>query len=279
MNWKHLLIVAVVVAADGLLASVSLQLFVSWNLWFGICIGTCWAVRWEKRRLFQQEARSVSDIRGVDRFRHVPAPRLEEISQCRTGTERGGTLLEMVVIVAIVLVVSATAMIDVSSTLRLAPVDTAGQLVVQQMRSARQSAITDRTVYRLTFNLSGMIVLDQLVTVTTTSGSTTTTTTTVNNISNTPIPTSVSFHCEPSLPVDPDGFGDGTVPITFNGYTQIFFQPDGSGRDTTGKTANGVVYLAVRGVIGSSRSVTLWGSTGQIHLYKLYGRGSGWYWK
>jgi hypothetical protein len=158
---------------------------------------------------------------------------------------------------------------------------------------ARQDAITNRLVYRMTFNNSpSSIVIDQLVTITTTSSSTiyvdgqpiTTTvqtgvSTTVNNIVTDPLPTTVAFDCEPGIPLDPDGFGSVTTPISFNGNNQIFFQPDGSGRDTTGKIANGVVFLAVPGSISTSRSITLWGSTGQIHMYKLYSTTAGYYWQ
>jgi len=226
------------------------------------------------------------------RDRADTSSRMEKGSRCGL-LEQGVSLLEALVVLSIILVASATAIVDLSGSLRAAPADTAAQLVLQDMRAARQSAITNRLVYRMTFNTSpSSIAIDQLVTITTTSSSTiyvngepiTTTvpisvTTSVNNISNDPLPTTIAFDCEPGIPLDPDGFGSGVLPVDFSSSNQIFFQPDGSGRDATGKLVNGVVYLAVPGVIGTSRSVTLWGSTGQIHMYKLYSTTSGYYWQ
>jgi len=218
---------------------------------------------------------------------------MEKSSPCGRGVEKGVSLLEALVVLVIILVASATAIVDLSGSLRSAPSDNAAQLVVQDMRMARQFAISNRSVYRMTFNTSpSTIVIDQLVTITTTSSSTiyvdgqpiTTTvpiavSTVVNNVSNDPLPTTVAFDCEPGIPLDPDGFGSVTTPISFNGNNQIFFQPDGSGRDATGKIANGVVFFAVPSAIGTSRSVTLWGSTGQIHMYKLYSTTAGYNWQ
>ena len=179
----------------------------------------------------------------------------------------------------IILVVSAVAIQNISGSLQASSADSAAQLVQQDMRLARQSAISDRLVYRLTFNTPGGIVMDKIATISTVSGATITVSQTVTNVSNDAIPSTVTFHCEPGIPLDPDGFGSVTVPVSFNGYNQVFFQPDGSGRDTNGKVANGVVFVGVPGDLSTSRSVTLWGSTGQVHLYKLYSGSGSWYWK
>ncbi len=80
MNRQRLLIAAVVVASDVLLAVVSPPVFVSLNVtavWIGISIGIRSAFRWWKQRLFVQRAQSVSDIRRIDYFRRVPGPQLE----------------------------------------------------------------------------------------------------------------------------------------------------------------------------------------------------------
>jgi prepilin-type N-terminal cleavage/methylation domain-containing protein len=204
---------------------------------------------------------------------------MENSAQCGFGAEKGVSLLEILIVIVIILVVSAVAIQNISGSLQASQADSAAQLVQQDMRLARQSAISDRLVYRLTFNSPGGIVMDKIATISTVSGSTITVNTTVTNVGNDSIPSTVTFNCEPGIPLDPDGFGSVTVPISFNGYNQVFFQPDGSGRDTTGKVANGVIFLAVPGDIATSRSITLWGGTGQVHLYKLYSGAGGWFWK
>jgi prepilin-type N-terminal cleavage/methylation domain-containing protein len=213
--------------------------------------------------------------------------------------ERGVSLLEVLIVIAIILVVSAAAIINILGSLKVAASDTAAQLVQQDMRLARQAAISNRLVYRLSFYAPSGIVLDQLVTDTVMVSGAPSITTTVNNISNDSVPSTVSFQILSGTPVDLDGFCSclpspgicsctpqpsgtplvPTVAIDFNGSNQIFFQPDGAGRDANGKICNGVVYSAISGQLLSSRVVTVWGSTGQIKLYKLFASAGGYYWK
>jgi hypothetical protein len=183
--------------------------------------------------------------------------------------------------------------------LKVAAADTAAQLVQQDLRLARQYAVSNRVQYRLTFNAPSGIVLDQLITTTTIVSGAPSVTTTVTNVSSDSIPSTVSFQILGGMPEDPDGFcsclpppgvcscapqsnggvSPPTVAIDFNGTNQIFFQPDGAGRDVNGKLCNGVVYSAISGDMGSARTITVWGSTGQIKMYKLYASSGGYYWK
>jgi type II secretory pathway pseudopilin PulG len=208
------------------------------------------------------------------------------------------SLLEVLIVIAVVLVVSAAAIINIMSSLQVAAADSAAQLVQQDMRVARQAAISNRLVYRLTFNAPSGIVMDQLVTSTTVVSGVTTITTTVNNVSNDSIPSTVSFQVfSGTTPEEPDGFctcppspaacscappptvGFASQAVDLNGSNVIYFQPDGAGRDVNNKLCNGVVYSAVNGQISSSRAVSVWGSTGQIKLYKLFSQAGGYYWK
>jgi hypothetical protein len=80
MNKSRVLIAMAVVVVDGLLAMVSLQLFIFFSvaaLWFGVVIGIQSAKRRRKQRPFLQIAQSLADIRRVDYFRRVSAPQLE----------------------------------------------------------------------------------------------------------------------------------------------------------------------------------------------------------
>ncbi len=196
------------------------------------------------------------------------------------SAEKGVSLLEVLIVVAIILVVSAVSIINISGSLKVAAADSAAQLVQQDMRLARQSAISKRLVYRLTFNAPGTIIMDQLLTTTTIVSGVPTVNTTVTNVLTDSLPGTVTFNKDSGAPIDYDSFGDGVAAIYFNGSNQIYFQPDGAGRDATGKICNGVVYSEISGQMLSSRSITLWGSTGQIKLYKLYAGGTaGHYWK
>jgi prepilin-type N-terminal cleavage/methylation domain-containing protein len=205
--------------------------------------------------------------------------KMETRAHKRVGDDKGVSLVEMIIVMAIIMIVSAAAVMNISSALRVAAADSAAQLVVQEMRLARQYAISDRLVYRLTFNSPSGMTLEKQVTVTTTSSGVTTITTNYTTVSTDSVPSTVTFAKDTSAPLDYDGFGDGTSPIYFNGGNVIYFQPDGAGRDANNKICNGVVYTEIAGQITSSRSITLWGSTGRIKSYKLYAGTGGWYWK
>jgi hypothetical protein len=76
MNTKRLLIVAVAVTVNFLLAIVYPPLSITFSLaalGFGVFIGA----RWWKQLPFRQKAKYVSDIRRADYFHHVPGPQLE----------------------------------------------------------------------------------------------------------------------------------------------------------------------------------------------------------
>jgi type II secretory pathway pseudopilin PulG len=201
------------------------------------------------------------------------------------------SLLEVLIVIGIILVVSAAAIINISSSLQVAAADTAAQLVQQDMRLARQQAISTRLVYRLTFNAPSGIVMDQLISTSMLVSGVASAYTIVNNVSNDSIPSTVSFQILGGITVNPDGFctlcqSGSTAPcscqpptngvltptmaIDLNGSNQIFFQPDGAGRDANSRICNGAVYSAAGSDTGSSRVVTVWGSTGQIKLYKYY---------
>src|SRR5580693_2178722 len=182
---------------------------------------------------------------------------MKKSAQRGLGPEQGVSLLEVLIDIAIILVVSAAAIINISSSLQVASADSAAQLVQQDMRLARQAAISNRLVYRVTFNAPSGIVVDQLVTTSLQVSGVASAYTIVNNISNDSIPSTVSFQILSGTPIDPDKFctclaspgfcscppvGAGgvltpTVALDFNGNPtgtmnpngspMIFFQPDG----------------------------------------------------
>jgi prepilin-type N-terminal cleavage/methylation domain-containing protein len=216
---------------------------------------------------------------------------MEQKAQRGASAEAGVSLLEVLIVIAIILVVSAAAIINILSSLKVAAADTAAQLIQQEMRMARQNAISNRLVYRLTFNAPSGIVMEQLVTTNMIVSGAPSAITTVNPVSNDAIPSTVSFQVLNGVPVDPDNFCTCPLPpatctpctpslaLDFNGSNVIYFQPDGAGRDVNGKLCNGVVYTAMTGQIFSSRAITVWGSTGQIRLYKLFSNTGGYYWQ
>jgi Tfp pilus assembly protein FimT len=205
---------------------------------------------------------------------------LEHRAQHGFSGEKGASLVELVFVVAISLVLSAVAIINIASSLKVAAADSAAQLVQQDMRMARQGAISNRLVYLLTFSAPNSIIMQQQVATLVTVNGATVPGYTYNPVSTDSIPSTVSFQILSGAPIDQDGFGSGTLAIDFNSGNTIYFYPDGAGRDANQKICNGVVYTGISGDMTSARSVTVWGSTGQIKLYKLYSNATaGYYWQ
>ena len=177
-------------------------------------------------------------------------------------TEGGFSLLELIVVVAIIMVAVGVSVVNVIPTIRNSRMETALQTTLMQVRRARQSAVDERRVYAVNFTLPGTIQTQRLEL----DG-------TLTLVSQIDIPTDISFRAELGIPnsplATPDGFGAGAVAIDFNGGNQIFFQADGSAEDNLGRVLNGVLYMARPGEPTSSRAVSLFGATGRLKGWKL----------
>jgi prepilin-type N-terminal cleavage/methylation domain-containing protein len=194
---------------------------------------------------------------------------------------RGFSLIEMMVVIALILIVSAFALMSIQPALKQGRVTQAYNTTLMTMRQARDISIAQRQIYFVT--LSNAAVPNSI---TITQGSTGTVTATYF------LPTDVAFDAEPGLPnsavappTTPDGFGIGTTAIDFDqgiaagAKNVVYFYPDGSAADALGNVNNGVVYLARPGFIDSSRAITLWGATGRLRGWQAYKSGAKYYWR
>ena len=184
----------------------------------------------------------------------------------------GFSLLEMLVVIAIILIIAAFAVRGLQTAIKNGHVDTAYATTLQQLRKAAQTAVGERVQCYVTFVSPRTIVTKKIV-----AG----TTTTLNSID---LPTDMEFRVDTGLPtgvgLTPDGFGSGTRPIDFSiDYggvgTSIYFQPDGSALDSVGRLNNGVVYIGRPGDLLSYRAITLYGYTGRIKGWRLVPKAGG----
>jgi prepilin-type N-terminal cleavage/methylation domain-containing protein len=197
---------------------------------------------------------------------------------------RGFSLIEMMIVVALILIVLAFSIVAIQPSLKQNDVTEGYNQTLMAFRQARDISVAQRQIYFVT--LSNAAVPNSI---TITQGSTGTVT------ANYFLPTDVAFLTLPNLPTSqttypmtPDGFGIGATAIDFDQGVAggvknvIYFYPDGSAEDAIGNVNNGVVYLALTGNTGyvnTSRAITLWGATGRLRGWHIYSNAGQWYWR
>jgi prepilin-type N-terminal cleavage/methylation domain-containing protein len=206
-------------------------------------------------------------------------------SRCRTR-EKGFSLIEMLMVVAIVIIMAAISFISLVPVMKQQRLANAYNTTLSAMRQARDNSISQRTSYKVTFTSTTSPVSNTIKvepTLATFAGAQQTATY--------QLPTDVAFLVQTGLPATgPDGYGTGATAIDF-GYTAshttggsqiIYFCPDGSAQDDNtgnclGSADGGVVYMSRAGDLLSSRAITLWGATGRIRGWRLYNTGGSTY--
>ncbi len=200
----------------------------------------------------------------------------QDQTQWRRRGSSGFTLVELMFVVAIVLIVSVVALLQVQGSLKSAKSDTALQTVLGQMRLMHEMAIDQRKIYRMSFISPGTLQLDRMdigaggALTAVLQGTVT-------------LPPETQFTLVTGMPNSaatvPDGMGSAGNAIDFSvdnggGQTQVYFRPDGRALDSANRTNNGVVYVARPGELYSLRAVTLWGATGRTKGWRLAKQGS-----
>ena len=196
--------------------------------------------------------------------------------------EEGFSLIEAMVAVGIILTVMAFAMVQSFGSIESYRVNSAMDVVVSQMRVARQLAISQRRNVTVSFTtatspqkITYQIVAD--------SG-------TGLAIADTyvpppvivPIAPQVSFTQINGVPDTPMGFGTCSgagicVGGVANPTTTMEFNSLGQFTDGTGvNTLNGTIFLALPGQINTARAVTIMGGTGRVREYTYMGSTGGW---
>ena len=189
---------------------------------------------------------------------------------------RGFSLIEMMIVVALILIVTAFSVMAIRPALRQNDVTEGFNQTLMVLRQARDTAVAQRQIYIVT--LSNAALPNSM---TITQGSTGTV---INTYF---LPWDVAFFAMPGMPTSPnafpktpDGFGVGTTAIDFDQGVAagvknvIYFYPDGSAQDAAGNINNGVVYLClfIPGMIQempTARAITLWGATGRLRAWQL----------
>jgi prepilin-type N-terminal cleavage/methylation domain-containing protein len=195
-------------------------------------------------------------------------------------SERGFSLVEMSVVVMLILIISAMALIAYLPTLQDARFDAAMKEVVDQVRQAREYAITNRRYVQVSFPTVVVGGVTQYQVVLKVRNDLTAGAGALDPIlSAAPIESPAQFYVFPVAPDTPDAFGKGAA-VEFEGLAGgpvggMLFQSDGELVDgATYQPINGTVFIGQPGKNSTARAVTVLGGTGRVRGWK--GTGALW---
>jgi prepilin-type N-terminal cleavage/methylation domain-containing protein len=177
--------------------------------------------------------------------------------------ERGFTLIETIIVAAIIAIVTAGAVVGTAAVLPGYRADQAMTQVASQLRSARQRAISQRHWVQVSFTGTNTMVFTDIL---------------LKGVA--PQPTQVQFEgggtfaTVPGLPDTPMAFGNSAAIYlegTPGGPPQMYFTSTGAFVDGGNNSVNGTVFLSVQGRPDTARAVTVMGATGRIRPYHYDG--------
>ena len=175
----------------------------------------------------------------------------------------GYSLVEILILLACIGVISGFVFIQAQNVLPIFKSNSAMDQVIQQMRVARNTAITDRRV--VIVNISAATGMMQLQQVPPNGGPPVT-------LSTVPL-TGSQFCLTPGVPDTPMGFGNAQ-PVNFvnasnpgAGVAVTEFLSDGSFGSAVGVPVNGTIFTCIPGNRLSARAVTILGTTGRVRPY------------
>ena len=188
----------------------------------------------------------------------------------RGRKEAGFTLLEAMIVVAIILIMAGVAIFQIAPSLRGAKSQTALETALGIMRRYHEAAVDQRRIYQVVFTQPGSIQIN--VEAFDANGNVS-----WNPVETYNLPNETQFICITGIPTasPPDGLGHGINAIDFmvdngGGYNIVVFQKDGRATDTLGRLNNGVVYIAQPGNLNSSKALSVLGATGRVKGWKLF---------
>jgi prepilin-type N-terminal cleavage/methylation domain-containing protein len=173
--------------------------------------------------------------------------------------DSGFSLIELLVVVAIGLTVSAMAILPfqaASSTLRA---DANLRIVEAQLLFAREAAVNQRRAFEVRITHPNLIdvVRQDLPTGTTV-------------VSSARLEHGVQFVRLAATPDTPDGFGGGSA-VDFGAATVVRFTADGMFTDGSGNPVNGSIFLARPNEPDTARALTIFGLSARVRSYRWNG--------
>jgi len=195
--------------------------------------------------------------------------------------ERGFTLLESVVVIGIMMILMGVAVAQSFGSIESYRANSAMDIVVSQLRVARQLAITQRRTVQIWIDIAPEAadncyhIAYQVQPAPQT-----------NEVAGTkvsiPIPQQTQLILEGGVPDTPMNFGNiapvyiGNPPVS-GGPPIMQFNSTGTFTDNTGTTLlYGTIFIGVPNQVATARAVTIMGGTGRVRAYTYAGVTLGW---
>jgi prepilin-type N-terminal cleavage/methylation domain-containing protein len=197
-------------------------------------------------------------------------------SHIMTRKNRGFSLLEMLITIAICMIMAGITFITLMPMLKQSRVNAAYDTTLSVIRNYRNLSVTQSKRYIVTFSPPGTITVEYWGVLVPVSPAPVT-------VATYTLPNDIQFAVQPGFPAAaPDGFGSGGTAIDFDqgvglgGENYVMFMPDGSSQDKLGNFNSGVVYLTRPGELSSSRAISVFGTTGRVRGWRLSQDGNTW---
>lgn len=179
-------------------------------------------------------------------------------------SQQGFTLIEMIVVAAIVMVGSAVAIPVTMRMVNNARGDSAVVVAATFIESARNRAVSERRNMELTFPNENTIRIDRVE---------------WPSLTRTLIATATlegeqEFARAGLVDTEDELCDEDAEALCFTGDEPVAFTSDGSLIDQAGDVVNGTIFIIKPGNLETARAVTIWGVTGMVRTWKW--RGSQW---
>jgi Tfp pilus assembly protein FimT len=189
-------------------------------------------------------------------LRSLPSPEGLPLRKIRRNS--GFSLIEVVMIIALIMIGSSVALVQMRQSVATLDADRAAGMVVSQIQYARQVAVDQRRNVVIAYADPNQITVTRQD-----PGGVAT------ELSDVTLPTGYTFGLASGVGDTPDGYGDDAA-VDFNDGASATFLGDGTLVTGGGVVVNGTVFTIGAGN-GSARAVTVTGASGRTKQYYLQG--------